>query len=177
MMTRTMMAIAGLVAASALTAAPVAAKTIAFTVSLNGIESPTATGSAATGVAVVKVDLDRKLVSVSLTVDGIARDGLWDRLVAAPIGPIHFHKYGSHNHSGDDVVLVLPVPYGPTYHATRDGFRVSMPSAPYEAGAKLLNSTLSFGEFVSAMKSGQVILNIHTDAFNDGEISGTVRPR
>lgn len=176
-MIKSITAVAVLVAGASLAVAPAAAKTIKFTASLSGIEQPTATGSTATGLAQVKVDLDRKSVAVSLTIDGITREGLWDRLVAAPIGPIHFHKYGSHNHNGGDVVLVLPVPYGPAYRATRDGFRVSMPSTSYAAGAKLLNSTLSFDDFVSAMKSGHVVLNVHTDAFNDGEISGTVRPR
>ena len=46
----------------------------------------------------------------------------------------------------------------------------------YVAGAKLLNSTLSFDDFVAGMKSGLIVLNIHTDKFNPGEISGLVVP-
>ncbi len=167
----------GLLSATLLVCTTASAKTILFEASLNGIESPTATGSTATGRARIKVDVDRQRISLSLAVVGITRDGLWDRLVAAPIGPIHFHKYGSHDHSGNDVVLVLPVPYGSAYTATRRGFRVSLANLSYETGAKLLGSQLSFDDFITSMKSGHVILNVHTDAHNDGEISGTVTPR
>jgi hypothetical protein len=44
----------------------------------------------------------------------------------------------------------------------------------YRAGAKLVGSTLTFDEFVAAMRSGLVILNVHTDKHNPGEISGRV---
>jgi hypothetical protein len=71
-------------------------------------------------------------------------------------------------------VLVLPLPYGADYRATRSGLRVTMKDYDYTAGAALLKSTLTFDEFVAAMKSGLVILNVHTDAFHPGEISGKV---
>jgi hypothetical protein len=71
-------------------------------------------------------------------------------------------------------VLALPLPYGATYTATADGFHVVMKDYDYAAGAKLLNSTLSFDDFVAAMKDGKVVLNVHTDKFNPGEIGGVV---
>ena len=38
----------------------------------------------------------------------------------------------------------------------------------------LLKSTLPFEGFMKAMESGSVVLNVHTDKFANGEISGKV---
>jgi hypothetical protein len=97
---------------------------------------------------------------------------LWDKLVAAPIGPVHLHKYATA--AGGDSVLVVPMPYGPTYRATARGMRLTTKDYDYAAGAKLLSSSLTFDDFVAAMKGGLIVLNVHTDAFNPGEISGRV---
>jgi hypothetical protein len=70
--------------------------------------------------------------------------------------------------------LVLPLPYGADYRGTKHGLRVTMKGYDYDAGAKLLKSDLTFDAFVAAMRGGLVILNVHTDAFNPGEISGRV---
>ena len=164
--------IAALAASLALAAAPAGAKTLTFHALLDGKSGPEPTGSDATGKAKIKVDMDRKLVSVDLNVDGITAPQLWAKLVARPIGPIHFHKYASA--AGGASVLVLPLPYGPSYHSLPHGLHVKMVRYDYDAGAKLLNSTLSFDDFVAAMKGGLVILNVHTDKFNPGEISGKV---
>jgi hypothetical protein len=115
-----------------------AAKSLRFMAALSGATAHTNTGSKATGKAQINIDLKRKLVTVEIDVSGITRDGLWDKLVAAPIGPIHFHQYGSHDHSGEDVKLVLPVPYGANYTATTTGFHVSMRNYSFAAGAKLV---------------------------------------
>jgi hypothetical protein len=161
------------VAAAAMTATAASADTLTFNATL-GAGAPTETGSVATGKMRMRVNTERKRVSVDLDVKGISLDALSDALVARPIGPVHFHKYMSDHHHGD-VVLVLPVPYGPDYKATARGFHVAMRDYDYATGAKLLGSDLDFGGFVAALKSGQVILNIHTDRFGDGEISGTVK--
>jgi len=168
---RRLLALAALTAA-ALAAAPAQARILKFHAALDGRYGADATGSAATGKARIRVDTVRGRVSVDLDVDGIAPAALWKKLVAAPIGPIHFHKYASP--AGGASVLVLPLPYGADYHATRRGLRVAMKDYDYAAGAKLLKSTLSFEEFVAAMRSGLVILNVHTEAHNPGEISGKV---
>ncbi|MBV8686627.1 MAG: CHRD domain-containing protein [Alphaproteobacteria bacterium] len=163
--------IGGLVAlAAAAAAVPAQAKVLTFHAALDGTHD--ATGSAATGKARVRVDTTRQRVSVDLTVDGITLEALWDKLVAAPIGPIHFHKYASL--AGGDSVLVLPLPYGAAYRATPHGLRVTMRDYDYRAGGRLVNSTLSFDDFVAAMRSGLVVLNVHTDSHNAGEISGKV---
>jgi hypothetical protein len=164
--------LAALALAIGLAAAPAGAKTLHFHAALDGTSGPEPTGSAATGTAKVEVDTDRKLISVALDVDGISAPQLWAKLVAAPIGPIHFHKYATP--AGGNSVLVLPLPYGPTYKTLPHGLRVRVVRYDYAAGAKLLNSTLSFDDFLAAMKSGLVVLNVHTDKFNAGEISGKV---
>jgi hypothetical protein len=149
-------------------ASPVAAKTMTFRATLTGIAPPTTTGSPARGKAVVKVDLATKKVSVDLDVSGITIDQLNDGLVAKPVGPIHFHVY----RTADDVDLILPLPYGPNYTATKTGFRVTMRGYDYEAGAKLINTGATFDEFVNGLRGGRIVLNVHTDKFPDGEISG-----
>jgi hypothetical protein len=151
---------------------PAAAEILTFHVALDGKSGPEPTGSAATGKAKVRVDTVRHTVWVDLTVDGITIDNLWDKLVAAPIGPIHFHKYASAADSNS--VLALPLPFGADYHATSRGLHVQMRDYDYVTGAALLKSTLTFDDFVAAMKGGLVVLNVHTDKFNPGEISGTV---
>lgn len=165
--------LAGLSMAAALLAtAPAQAEILTFHSSLDGNYGSDPTGSKATARARIEVDTARQRVSVDMTVDGITADALWDTLVAAPIGPIHLHKYASAE--GGESVLVLPLPYGASYQPTPRGLKVSMKDYDYAAGAKLLKSTLTFDQFVEAMKSGLVILNVHTDAFNPGEISGRV---
>jgi hypothetical protein len=161
-------ALAGFAAAAA--AIPAQAKDLTFHATLDGRHD--STGSTATGKARIRVDTARQRVSVDLTLDGITLDALWDKLVAAPIGPIHFHKYATA--AGGDSVLVLPLPYGPAYHPTKHGLKVTMKDYDYVAGGKLVNSRLSFDDFIAAMRSGLVVLNVHTDKVNPGEISGVV---
>ena len=168
---RTAIAFAAL-AATALAPAPAFAKTLKFNVALDGKYGKEPTGSAATGRAKVRVDTVAKRVSVDMDVAGITVDQLWDTLVAAPIGPIHFHKYATA--AGGDSVLALPLPYGGDYSATPRGIRVKMRDYDYVAGAKIVGSTLSFEDFVAGMQSGLIVLNVHTDKHNPGEISGLV---
>ena len=153
-------------------AGPAAARTQSYRATLTGTETTSATGSPARGKAIVKVDTKAKRVSVEIDVTGIALDQLNKALVAKPIGPVHFHQY----RTADDVDAVLPVPYGPNYRATRDGFHVSMRDYAYADGAKLLNNTDAFEDFVNALDAGRIVLNIHTEKFPDGEISGKVMP-
>jgi CHRD domain len=164
----------GWLAASFIVAGPALAKTEIFTAVLSGIAAPTITGSKASGTARIAVDLDRQLVSIELAVEGIPLAGLWDQLVAAPVGPIHLHQYGSADHSGHDVTLVMPVPFGASYLPTPQGFTVSVKDYAFATGAALVQTSTGFAGFVTALETGTVVLNIHTDAHNDGEISGTV---
>jgi hypothetical protein len=86
------------------------------------------------------------------------------------MGPIHLHNYLSNG----DVALVLPTPFGPSYADTARGFSVTMKGYSYAEGAQLLKSNLSFDGFLAAMASGSVVLNVHTDKFGEGEISGKI---
>ncbi len=70
----------------------------------------------------------------------------------------------------------MPVPFGPAYAATPNGFSVRMKDCVYTDGAALLGIEESFEQFIAALESGAVVLNIHTDAHQDGEISGLVIP-
>ena len=153
-------------------AAPTQAKILKFHAALDGRYGMAPTGSPATGRAAVRVDTVTRRVSVDLDVSGITIDQLWDNLVAAPVGPIHFHKYLV---SGDSV-LALPLPFGPDYRSTKRGLRVVMKGYDYDTGAGLVKSTLTFDDFVADLRDGLIVLNIHTDKFNPGEISGRVVP-
>lgn len=153
------------------------AKVLAFTAALGGHAAPTDTGSDATGQASIRVDTDARTVDVTLDVQGIAEDELWSQLAKSPMGPIHLHRYGSHDHSDpSSASLLFPLPMGPAYSPTAKGFHVSLKGYAYAAGAAALHSDASFDDFVSALQNGQVVLNIHTNAEHDGEISGEVVP-
>src|SRR5262249_14504299 len=153
------------------------AKALVFTAALGGHAQPTNTGSDATGKARIVVDTDARTVDVDLDVTGITLDELWRPLAASPMGPIHLHLYGSHDHSDpNSASLLFPLPMGPSYAATAKGFHVATHAAPYAAGAAIVKTDASFEAFVAAMQSGRVVLNIHTDTEHDGEISGEVVP-
>lgn len=161
---------AGLVAVSLLGAAPAFAGEKVFTASLSAEGDTAQTGSRARGAARIVVDTDARTVDMTIDVTGLKVADLWDRLVEAPVGPIHLHNYLA---SGD-VVLVLPAPFGSGYADTAKGFSVAVRDYDYAAGATLLKSSLSFEGFMTAMAAGSVVLNIHTDRFSNGEISGRV---
>ena len=170
---RNILALLAPLALTALAApAPAQAEVLKFHAKLDGKYGAEPSGSAATGKATILVDTKTRRVSVDLGVDGITIDHLWDQLVKAPVGPVHFHKYATA--AGGPAVLALPVPFGPDYHPLPGGLHIGMRDYDYVAGAALLKSTLSFEEFVAGMKGGLIILNIHTDKFNPGEISGVV---
>jgi hypothetical protein len=153
----------------------VSAKELAFTADLRGDAPSSSTGSKATGHATILVHTETQTVDVVLNVDGLKIDDLWTKLRNSPKGPIHLHIYGSHDHSGNAAAaLIFPLPFGPNYVATEKGFKVDLKSAPYAAGAKLVQSDASFDEFVSSLQNGRLVLNIHTNANPAGEISGDV---
>jgi CHRD domain-containing protein len=157
-------------AVAMLAAAPAFAATKTFTAKLSGDVETSKTGSKATGTALFTVDTESKTVSVTMDFTGLKIADLEDGLVARPMGPIHLHNYLANG----DVVLVLPTPFGAGYADTAKGFSVTMKGYSYADGAKLLKSDLSFEGFLAAMASGTVVLNVHTDRFGQGEISGQV---
>ena len=158
-----------------LSAAPASAKIIEYRADLNG-QSPTiSTGSSARANARISIDTLKKTVAIRLNVIGLSVDSLWDRLVKAPIGPIHLHQYASGNLSdANSSELAFPLPYGPSYKPTRDGFRVRTGVLDYAKAVAPLGQSISFDAFMAALEKGTVVLNIHTDAFNGGEVNGLV---
>jgi len=158
-------------------AGPAAAKALTFKASLSGDKAPTLTGSKATGRATIVLDTDRQVVSVSLDVRGLSVDQLSASLRKAPMGPIHLHIYAGHSHgAADDAELLFPLPYGAAYAPTADGFSVRVKDQPFAPAAQLVKSRATFDEFLAALQAGRIVLNIHTIAQPDGEISGDVTP-
>ncbi len=158
--------------AAALFAAPAAAAELSYTATLDGVTAPTNTGSLATGAARVNVNTEAQTVSIDMQIHGVTLDQLWDHVIHAGMGPVHLHLYAADG----DISLLVPFPYGATYTATSDGFTLSVANYSYAEGAALLQSDMSFETFVSTLGSEFVYLNIHTDAFQDGEISGRLAP-
>lgn len=160
---------------AALCAAPAAARTIEYRAALSGTSRTIDTGSAASAKAVIKVDLAAKTVAIRLDVTGMPMDALWDKLVDAPIGPIHLHVYSNGDVTdGDSAALAFPLPFGPGYRPTKAGFRVRTGARDYAKAVAPLGDAPSFDAFVRALDKGIVVLNIHTDKFNGGEINGIV---
>jgi hypothetical protein len=150
-------------------AAPSWGAEVVFTAALRGDKDPTNTGSKARGDARIVVDTATQTVDVDLKVTGIRFDDFYDQVHHAPVGPIHMHHYAANG----DVTLVMPFPMGPIYAETKEGFTVTVKDYSYATGAKIVETPLSFDQFLGALKAGIVVLNIHTDKFNQGEISGT----
>lgn len=143
-----------------------------YVAALSGHQQPTDTGSAATGAATFDVDTATQTVSAHIEIHGLRMAALSQHLSHMPMGPMHLHRY-----QGDDVSLILPFPMGATYAETADGFTVSLRDAPYAASAALVHSDLSFERFLAALDHDPVFLNLHTERFGDGEISGRLQAR
>jgi hypothetical protein len=149
-------------------AAPATAAQLSYTAVLDGVTAPTATQSTATGTAEVTVNTETQTVSVQMQIHGITQDQLWDHVIHSGMGPVHLHLYAANG----DISLLVPFPYGAAYAATPDGFSLTINDYSYAEGAGVLHSDMSFDTFVATLGSQFVYLNIHTDAFQDGEISG-----
>ncbi len=146
-----------------------------YTATLNGNSVSINTGSSATGTATVSVDRAAKTVALMLEVTGLSTESLWDQLVAAPIGPIHLHRYVNGDVTDNSQsVLALPFPFGPNYVETASGFRIESGALDYATAVTPIQGAVDFDAFVAALESGSIVLNIHTDAFNNGEINGVV---
>ena len=141
-----------------------------FIATLRGDNATTNTGSKATGDAKLVVHGDKQTVDLTLTVKGLAMGDLSEHLSHMPVGPVHLHLYQANGDSS----LLLPFPMGAAYAKTGDGFTLTATNFSYVDGAKILASDITFDGFVKDLQSGAVVLNIHTQKFADGEISGKV---
>jgi len=140
-----------------------------FSSTLAGNQYPTETGSAATGSAALTIDTDTQTIDAVVTINGITFDQLAHHLSHSRMGPMHMHRY-----QGDDVTLIMPFPFGATYAETPTGFTVTIQDYPYADAAAAVHSDLSFEQFLAALGADPIYLNVHTNAFGDGEISGRV---
>jgi hypothetical protein len=154
--------------AAALIATPAAAAELNYTATLDGVTAPTNTGSLATGTARVSIDTEAQTVSVQMAIQGVTLDNLWDHVIHSGVGPVHLHLYAADG----DISLLVPFSYGSSYAATADGFTLTVEDYSYAQGAALLQSDMSFDTFLTTLGGEFVYLNIHTDTFQDGEISG-----
>lgn len=154
-------------ALGACASAPAQATQIHYTTTLSGRQEPTNTGSAATGTARIDIDTASQTVDARIEIHGLRMAALSAHLSHAPMGPMHLHRY-----QGDDVTLILPFPMGSTYAETADGFTVTLHHYAYADGAAVVQSGLSFDQFLAALDHDPIFLNIHTERFGDGEISG-----
>ncbi len=153
-------------------AAPAFAVERAFTARLDGATQPTVTGSAATGTATIRVDTDTRTVDVDMNITGLFVDDLFDHVIHNGMGPVHLHLYAENG----DISLLVPFPYGATYTESDDGFRLVIENYSYAEGAALLRSEMTFEQFVAALDTDFIYLNVHTDRVPDGEISGRLAP-
>lgn len=138
-----------------------------YTVAIGGARYPTTTGSVATGTARIDIDTETETIDVRVEIHGLRLTSLATHLSHAPVGPMHLHRY-----QGDEVTLIMPFPMGPSYFETSDGFMVIQEDAPYGEAAAIVQSELSFAQFLEVLRDDPVFLNIHTERFGDGEISG-----
>lgn len=163
--------IAATVVAAAILIAPAQAAQLHYAATLNGAQYPTETGSSATGAATLDIDTDAQTIDAHIVVTGLRFADLSQHLAHSRMGPMHLHRY-----QGDDVTLILPFPFGASYAETADGFTVDVEDYPYADGAERTGSHLSFEQFLAALAGDPIYLNIHTQAFGEGEISGRVTP-
>jgi hypothetical protein len=153
----------------ALAATPAMAAELHYTTTLNGAQYPTETGSSAIGTATLTVDTEAQTIGAHIVITGLGFDDLAHHLAHSRMGPMHLHRY-----QGDDVTLIAPFPFGESYTETADGFTVTLTDFPYAEAAERTRSDLSFEQFLTALANDPIYLNVHTEAFDDGEISGRV---
>lgn len=158
--------IATFAAAAALLGSAHAAE-LHYAATLAGNQYPTETGSTANGQATIVVDTSTQTIDATVAIDGISLDQLAHHLAHSRLGPMHLHRY-----QGDDVSLIMPFPLGATYAETASGFTVTIVDYPYADAARAVGSDLTFEQFVAALGADPIYLNVHTNAFGDGEIAG-----
>jgi hypothetical protein len=152
--------------------APAQATQITYTTDLSGVRDPTDTGSTATGTGTIIVDTDAQTVDATIEVHGLKFNDLAHHLAHSRMGPIHLHQY----HANGDVDLIVPFPFGDSYAETADGFTVTVHGYRYADGQAALGASIPFDAFIASLADGKILLNVHTQAFGDGEISGYLVP-
>ncbi len=149
------------------------AAVFSFTSTLSGEQHTPAADTDATGTATLSVDDSAQTLTFSLNVIGISLDDLWDTLVEAPVGPIHLHD----GDVGANGPVVVPFAFDlATYSDTATGFSLLVSDYAYSDAAATSGTTLSFANYLADLQAGGSYINVHTDAFNGGEIRGQLAP-
>ncbi len=169
MLTKTMTAVG---AALAMTAIPASAEILNYTSSLDGLQEVPSVTTDAAGTATLSVDTETETLDFSLTVIGLTLEQLSDGLVAAPVGPIHFHDAPR----GANGPIVIPFPFATGYAATADGFTLTVSNYAYADAIALSGATDSFAEFVAGLNAESYYINVHSDTNGGGEIRGQLVP-
>jgi hypothetical protein len=152
---------------------PVSAGTLTFESRLDSGQSTTGSDSTATGTALLEVDTDAETLNFRLGVEGIEIDDLWDVLVASPLGPIHIHE-GVRGATGP---VAIPFAFNTTdYMTTLDGFWLTVSDFSYADAVGVSGFGQTFDAFVAGLNASGFYINIHTDAWNAGEIRGQLVP-
>ena len=147
------------------------AATLGFESILSGDQEVPPVVTEASGSAEISVDEDAQTIDFSLAVTGISIDGLFDDLIAAPVGPVHLHNAPI----GVNGPIVIPFAFDPaTYTDTADGFEVNVSDFLFDDAVALSGSLLSFDEFLDDLIIGDYYINVHSDVFTAGEIRGQV---
>lgn len=148
---------------------PAQAAVLEYESFLDSRQSTTGSDSRAIGAATLSVDTVTERLTFMLTVTRITLDDLWDTLVAAPVGPIHLHNAPA----GQTGPVVVPFAFDmQTYSGNDTGFLLEMEDFGYSDAASLSGTGLSFSDFVAQLDAGNFYINVHTDAWNAGEIRG-----
>ena len=146
------------------------AATLNFQANLSGDQEVPSVVTSVTGFASLSLNTVAETLSVVLSVNGLNIGGLFDTLVAAPVGPIHLHNAPA----GVNGPIVVPFPFGATYIDTDTGFDLIANDISYASAAALAGSSLSFSDFVGELQSGGIYFNVHSDFNTSGEIRGQV---
>lgn len=155
----------------AFAARPALSSEVSYMAILSGDSETTKTGSSASGQADIVVHVEAQTVDFNLVVKGLTLSDLSEHLSHAPVGPVHLHIYAPNGDSS----LLLPFPMSDAYKAQPDGFSIRVTNSSYADGAKIIPSDITFDAFVRALDSGAVVVNVHSQKFPDGEISGKAR--
>lgn len=159
------------IATAGLFAGAAQAATFSFEADLDAAQSIPAATSMATGTATVSVDDVAQTIDLALNVTGLSLDDLWDDLVAAPGGPVHFHD----GVAGTTGPIAIPFAFSPsTYSDTATGFSLNVSDYSYSDAVAISGFGEDFDSFLTGLTAGEYYINIHTDTFNAGEIRGQI---
>ena len=159
---------AAVIAPLAMALAPAQAEVLTFAGPLDGAQEVAPGDDDATGFGTVVIDTVAETVSFDLTVAGLSLADLNTGLSNGPLGPVHLHNAPA----GQNGPIIVPFPFGATYTETADGFNLSVSNVSFADAVGISGATLSFTDFVSALLSDNIYINVHSNEFPAGAIRG-----